>query len=221
MSGEEDEAVVRRILSGISEQDDGKPLVATLLDPVHVPPAMQVVDGVPTVGVISRMSLESPDSTNTVILEGLQRFSVVDLYDRKPNGYREALVRLIGDSSFGTEDDMSGLQYATRIMTLPESNFKENPLLKAAILEHGVNLFEGVSDVAAAKMDPYEALIDAVRSSDSLMNREMLGFAVAAALTSGDQKLTKAERLALLITDDGTGRLEWLLKKKLKVPGSQ
>lgn len=190
-------------------KEERKPFVAVVLNPAHAPPMLPTLDGVPTTGVIAELEhVDHPK--NTVILKGLQRFHIIDMVDHNS----VALVTVMHDTWFGVADDLSALRFARAIAEAGSPARFRYPSIKECVLEHPLHEVIDTSD-------PYRGVIDAVVSNNSgekgilfAQKREMLGFAVASAIDD----LTLPERLALLLSDDGTGRLEWLYHKRINKP---
>lgn len=166
---------------------------------------MPTLDGVATVGVIARLEHRQD---NVVCLEGLQRISMIDTSDHN----RSALVSVMHDRWFGIADDLSAMHFAKAIREMSEKTAgAKYPMLKSMLTEHPLPMKQ-------CSGDPYQGILDAILSDvdneNALMytqQREFMGFAVATAVDD----LSLPQRLAMLLTDDGTGRLEWLFHKKI------
>jgi hypothetical protein len=172
--------------------------MGTLLRPSDAPPALPLIDGYPQVGVITRVT-PNPRA-ETVTLDGVQRFALIEV-----ESLTEAVVQLIGDEPGPPDYEATALGYETRMRHLPPESHARYPTLRTALQARSLQ---------RAPHDIYDAVSRCSDGDDSQQVKELFGFAVASAL----HDLTLAERLALLLTVDGTGRIEWLLKRKLNLP---
>lgn len=79
--------------------------------------------------------------------------------------------------------------------------------------EYGNDLENKVQAITGLKiersLDPYQAIYSNI-SQEYLLQRELYTFSIA-----NKYDLTLPERLALMLTDDGVGRLEWLYHHKV------